>query len=108
MDDIAEKGFAAHWRYKIGEGDEESELTVWLKTIKDVLDDPNPNALDFLDTLKLNLFANEIVVFTPKGELITLPTNSTVLDVAYHLHSELGNKCIAGKVNHKLVLSLTA
>lgn len=103
MDDIAEKGFAAHWRYKIGEGDEESELTVWLKTIKDVLDDPNPNALDFLDTLKLNLFANEIVVFTPKGELITLPTNATVLDVAYHLHSELGNKCIAGKVNHKLV-----
>ncbi len=103
MDDIAERGFAAHWKYKIGEGDEESELTVWLKTIKDVLDDPNPNALDFLDTLKLNLFANEIVVFTPKGELITLPSNSTVLDVAYHLHSELGNKCIAGKVNHKLV-----
>lgn len=103
MDDIAEKGFAAHWRYKIGEGDEESELTVWLKTIKDVLDDPNPNALDFLDTLKLNLFSNEIVVFTPTGELITLPTNSTVLDVAYALHSDLGNKCIAGKVNHKLV-----
>lgn len=103
MDDIAEKGFAAHWRYKIGEGDEESELTVWLKTIKDVLDDPNPNALDFLDTLKLNLFANEIVVFTPSGELVTLPTNATVLDVAYHLHSELGNKCIAGKVNHRLV-----
>lgn len=103
MDDIAEKGFAAHWRYKIGEGDEESELTVWLKTIKDVLDDPSPNALDFLDTLKLNLFSNEIVVFTPKGELLTLPTNSTVLDVAYTLHSELGNKCIAGKVNHKLV-----
>ncbi|MDE6048951.1 MAG: HD domain-containing protein, partial [Paramuribaculum sp.] len=71
MDEIAEKGFAAHWKYKIGESDEESELNVWLRTIKDILDDPNPNAIDFLDTLKLNLFASEIVVFTPKGELIT-------------------------------------
>ena len=70
MDEIAEKGFAAHWKYKIGgESEEESELTVWLRTIKDILDDPNPNAIDFLDTLKLNLFASEIVVFTPKGEL---------------------------------------
>ncbi len=103
MDEIAEKGFAAHWKYKIGEGDEESELNVWLRTIKDILDDPNPNAIDFLDTLKLNLFASEIVVFTPKGELITLPTDSTVLDVAFELHSQIGTKCIAGKVNHKLV-----
>ena len=103
MDEIAEKGFAAHWKYKIGNGDEESELTVWLRTIKDILEDPNPNAVDFLDTLKLNLFAAEIVVFTPKGELVTLPQHSTVLDLAYALHSELGNRCIAGKVNHKLV-----
>lgn len=103
MDEIAEKGFAAHWKYKIGESDEESELNVWLRTIKDILDDPNPNAIDFLDTLKLNLFASEIVVFTPKGELITLPTQSTVLDVAFELHSQIGTKCIAGKVNHKLV-----
>ncbi len=104
MDEIAEKGFAAHWKYKIGgEGEEESELTVWLRTIKDILDDPNPNAIDFLDTLKLNLFSSEIVVFTPKGELLTLPAGSTVLDVAYTLHSEIGNHCIAGKVNHKLV-----
>ncbi len=103
MDEIAEKGFAAHWIYKIGEGDEESELNVWLRTIKDILDDPNPNAIDFLDTLKLNLFASEIVVFTPKGELITLPTESTVLDVAFELHSQIGTHCIAGKVNHKLV-----
>ena len=103
MDEIAEKGFAAHWKYKIGESDEESELNVWLRTIKDILDDPNPNALDFLDTLKLNLFASEIVVFTPKGELMTLPNNSTVLDVAFNLHSQIGTKCIAGKVNHKLV-----
>ena len=104
MDEIAEKGFAAHWRYKIGgESDEESELNVWLRTIKDILEDPNPSAIDFLDTLKLNLFASEIVVFTPTGELITLPAGSTVLDMAYALHSHLGNKCIAGKVNHKLV-----
>ncbi len=103
MDEIAEKGFAAHWKYKIGEGDEESELTVWLHTIKDILDDPEPSAIDFLDTLKLNLFASEIVVFTPAGELITLPSGSTVLDLAFYLHSELGTHCIAGKVNHRLV-----
>lgn len=103
MDDIAEKGFAAHWKYKIGEGEEESELNVWLKTIKDILDEPNPDAMDFLDTLKLNLFSSEIVIFTPKGELITLPSDSTVLDVAFELHSQIGLHCIAGKVNHKLV-----
>ncbi len=103
MDEIAEKGFAAHWKYKIGESDEEKELNVWLKTIKDILDDPTPNAIDFLDTLKLNLFASEIVVFTPKGELLTLPAGATVLDVAFTLHSEIGVHCIAGKVNHKLV-----
>lgn len=103
MDEIAEKGFAAHWKYKVGEGDEESELNVWLHTIKDILADPEPNALDFLDTLKLNLFSSEIVVFTPKGELLTLPNNSTVLDVAFNLHSQIGCHCIAGKVNHRLV-----
>lgn len=103
MDEIAEKGFAAHWKYKVGEGDEESELNAWLHTIKDILDDPEPNALDFLDTLKLNLFASEIVVFTPKGELLTLPMDATVLDVAFNLHSQIGCHCIAGKVNHKLV-----
>ena len=103
MDEIAEKGFAAHWKYKIGEGEEESELSAWLQTIKDILDDPNPNAIDFLDTLKLNLFASEIVVFTPKGELLNLPAGATVLDFAFELHSELGAHCIAGKVNHKLV-----
>jgi len=103
MDETAEKGFAAHWKYKIGEGDEESELQIWLQTIKDILDDPEPSAIDFLDTLKLNLFASEIVVFTPSGELITLPSGATVLDVAFNLHSELGSHCIAGKVNHRLV-----
>ena len=103
MDEIAEKGFAAHWKYKIGESDEESELSAWLRTIQDVLENPGPNAMDFLDTLKLNLFASEIVVFTPKGKLITLPKDATVLDMAFELHSELGCQCIAAKVNHKLV-----
>lgn len=103
MDEVAEKGFAAHWKYKIGEGDEETELKAWLGTIKDILEDPNPNAIDFLGTLKLNLFSTEISVFTPKGQLITLPAGSTVLDMAFTLHSQIGTKCIAAKVNHKLV-----
>ncbi len=103
MDEIAEKGFAAHWKYKIGEGEEETELDAWLKTIKDILDNPEPSAIDFLDTVKLNLFASEIVVFTPKGELLTLPAGATVLDAAFALHSEIGMHCIAGKVNHKLM-----
>ncbi|MDE6206935.1 MAG: RelA/SpoT family protein [Muribaculaceae bacterium] len=103
MDEIAEKGFAAHWKYKIGESDEESELNAWLLTIKDILDNPEPADIDFLNTLKLNLFASEIVVFTPAGELVTLPTGASVLDLAFHLHTELGMHCIAAKVNHKLV-----
>ena len=100
MNEMAERGFAAHWKYKIGEGEEESELASWLKTIQDILENPEPNALAFLDTIKLNLFSSEIVIFTPKGELMTLPVNSSVLDVAFNLHSEIGTHCIAGKVNH--------
>ena len=103
MDEIAEKGFAAHWKYKIGEGDEESELNAWLKTIKDILENPEPSAIDFLNTLKLNLFASEIVVFTPAGDVHTLPAGASVLDLAFELHSEIGMHCIAAKVNHKLV-----
>ena len=103
MDEIAEKGFAAHWKYKIGDGDEESELNAWLKTIKDILDNPEPSAIDFLNTLKLNLFSSEIVVFTPAGEPVTLPAGATVLDLAFALHTEIGMHCIAAKVNHKLV-----
>ena len=102
MDDIAERGFAAHWKYKIGEGEEEEELTTWLSTLNDILKDPQPNAIDFMDTIKLNLFASEIVVFTPKGETITLPKGATVLDLAFTLHTDLGTHCIAGNVNHKL------
>ena len=103
MDDIAERGFAAHWKYKIGEGEEEKELVRWLQTITDILKEPEPNAIDFLDTIKLNLFASEIVVFTTKGETMTLPKGASVLDMAFALHTDLGTHCIAGKVNHELV-----
>lgn len=103
MDDIAEKGFAAHWKYKEGKIEEDTELDKWLKTIKEILENPNPNAIDFLDTIKLNLFALEIFVFTPKGEIKTLPQGATALDFAYELHSNIGDKCIGAKVNHKLV-----
>jgi guanosine-3',5'-bis(diphosphate) 3'-pyrophosphohydrolase len=103
MNDIAEKGLAAHWKYKSGETADESELDKWLKTIKELLENPEPNALDFMDTFKLNLFASEIFVFTPKGEIKTIAQNATALDFAYSVHSDLGNHCIGAKVNHKLV-----
>ena len=104
MNDVAEQGFAAHWKYKEGGGSEdEGELEKWLKTIKEILDDPQPDAIDFLDTIKLNLFASEILVFTPKGELKTMPQNSTALDFAFSLHTDIGSHCIGAKVNHKLV-----
>lgn len=102
MNDIAEKGLAAHWKYKSGEADE-SELDKWLKTIKELLENPEPNAIDFMDTFKLNLFASEIFVFTPKGEIKTIAQGATALDFAYSVHSDLGNHCIGAKVNHKLV-----
>lgn len=103
MDDIAEKGFAAHWKYKEGKIEEDNELDKWLKTIKEILENPSPNALDFLDTIKLNLFSQEIFVFTPKGEIRTLAQGATTLDFAYELHSDIGDHSIGAKVNHKLV-----
>lgn len=103
MDDIAEKGFAAHWKYKENHVEEDTELDKWLQTITEILESPSPNALDFLDTIKLNLFSSEIFVFTPKGDIKTLPQGATALDFAYALHSDVGNKCIGAKVNHKLV-----
>lgn len=105
MDEVAEQGFAAHWKYKEG-GDyteDEGELNDWLKTIKEILDDPQPDAMDFLDAIKLNLFASEIFVFTPKGEIKTLPAGCTALDFAFQIHTFLGSHCIGAKVNHKLV-----
>ncbi|MBD5279856.1 MAG: bifunctional (p)ppGpp synthetase/guanosine-3',5'-bis(diphosphate) 3'-pyrophosphohydrolase [Bacteroides sp.] len=103
MDEIAELGYAAHWKYKTGVHEDETELDTWINTIKDILANPEPNAIDFLDTIKLNLFATEIYVFTPKGDLKTLPAGSTVLDLAFEIHSELGMHCMAGKINHRLV-----
>ena len=103
MDDIAEKGFAAHWKYKESNVEEDTELDKWIQTITEILESPDPNALDFLDTIKLNLFTSEIFVFTPKGDIKTLPQGATALDFAYAVHSDIGNKCIGAKVNHRLV-----
>ncbi len=102
MNEIAERGFAAHWKYK-GLNTSEGELDRWIKTIKEHLENPNSNALEFLDEFKMNLFSQEIMVFTPKGHLKNLPKDSTALDYAYEIHSEIGNKAIGAKVNHKLV-----
>ena len=105
MHEVAEQGIAAHWKYK-AQGEDNSadeQLDNWLHTIKEILDDPQPNALDFLDTIKLNLYATEIFVFTPKGEIKTVPQNCTALDFAYSIHTFLGNHCIGAKVNHRLV-----
>ena len=103
MDEIAELGYAAHWKYKTGVTDEDTELDKWMNTIKDILANPEPDAIDFLDTIKLNLFSSEIYVFTPRGDLVTLPAGSTLLDLAFEIHTELGRHCIAGKINHRLV-----
>ncbi len=102
MNEVAEKGLAAHWKYKLGES-EESELDKWLRQIKELLQHPEPSAIDFMDTFKLNLFASEIFVFTPKGEIKTIAQGATALDFAYLMHSQLGDRCIGAKVNHKLV-----
>ena len=105
MNEVAEQGFAAHWKYKDkGEyTEDENELNEWLRTIKEILDDPQPDAMDFLDAIKLNLFASEIFVFTPKGEIKTMPAGCTALDFAFQIHTLLGSHCIGAKVNHKLV-----
>lgn len=101
MNEIAERGLAAHWKYKVGHNDE-SELDKWLREIKDILANPEPNAMDFLGNFKLNLFAQEVFVFTPGGEIITMPQGATVLDLAFHLHTDLGVHCIGAKVDHEL------
>lgn len=103
MDEVAEMGYAAHWKYKTGEYDTEKRLDDLMLKVKDILADPSPDALDFLDTVKLNLFSADIYVFTPKGDLITLPSGSTVLDMAFAIHTHIGQHCVAGKIGHKLV-----
>lgn len=103
MDEIAEKGFAAHWKYKNSTTQQESELDKWLKKVREILNDPNADAIEFVNEFKMNLFSSEIQVFTPKGQIKTLPQRATALDFAYEIHSEVGNAAMAAKVNYKLV-----
>ena len=101
MDDIAENGLAAHWRYKGGKGGE--EIDKWLKNIREILENPQLNPVDFIDDFKVNIYEDEIFVFTPKGDLLKLRAGATLLDFAYEIHSKIGDKCVGGKVNGKLV-----
>lgn len=103
MDDIAEQGLAAHWRYKNDLVEEDRELGIWLDTIREVLNHPDSKGMEFLDTVHLSLYANDITVFTPKGRPITLPLNASVLDFAYAVHTDLGDHCLGAKVNHKVL-----
>ncbi|MCW0484630.1 RelA/SpoT family protein [Gaoshiqia sediminis] len=102
MDAIAERGFAAHYKYK-GVQASETELDRWLEKIREMLQNPESDALEFLDEFKMNLYSSEIVVFTPKGRMVNLPKGATVIDFAYEIHTDLGNRCIGAKINHKLV-----
>ncbi|HVS92488.1 MAG TPA: bifunctional (p)ppGpp synthetase/guanosine-3',5'-bis(diphosphate) 3'-pyrophosphohydrolase [Mucilaginibacter sp.] len=101
MNEIAEKGFAAHWKYK--ESTTDSGLDQWVQKVREMLKNPELNALDFLDDFKMNLFSDEIFIFTPKGMLIQLPQGATALDFAFEIHTDVGATCIGAKVNHKLV-----
>jgi len=103
MDEMAEKGFAAHWKYKDSPDSPENKLDQWLNQVREVLENPEDNAIDFIDNFKLSLFSEEIYVFTPNGDLKTLPVGATALDFGFHIHSQIGSKCIGAKVNHKLV-----
>ncbi len=102
MNEIAEKGLAAHWKYKEG-NHTESKLDAWLQHLRDILDNPDTDTLDFLQDFKLDLFTEEIYVYTPKGEMRVLPKGATALDFAFDIHSELGARCIGAKVNYRLV-----
>jgi guanosine-3',5'-bis(diphosphate) 3'-pyrophosphohydrolase len=101
MNEIAEKGFAAHWKYK--ESSNDNGLDQWIMKVREMLSNPEANALDFLDDFKMNLFSDEIFIFTPKGALLQLPLGATALDFAFEIHTDVGAKCIGAKVNHKLV-----
>jgi guanosine-3',5'-bis(diphosphate) 3'-pyrophosphohydrolase len=103
MNEIAEKGYAAHWKYKDTASEKESQLEEWIGKIREMLESPEENALDFIDDFKLNLFADDIFVFTPTGEMRTIPSGATALDFAFEIHSKVGEHCIGAKVNHKLV-----
>ncbi len=102
MDEVAEKGLAAHWKYK-EDSEQQSGFDKWISEIRELIESKEGDALDFIDDFKMNLFSEEIFIFTPKGDLRTLPVNATALDFAFDVHSEVGAKCIGAKVNHKLV-----
>ena len=102
MDEIAEKGYAAHWKYKHG-GSKENSLDTWIEKIRELLTNPESNAIDFIDDFKLNLYSGEIYIFTPGGDLKTLPKGGTALDFAFEVHTDVGLKCMGVKVNGKLV-----
>ena len=102
MDDIAEKGFAAHWKYK-NTPSKESNLDNWINRIRELLENANSNAIDFVDDFKMNLFSEEIFIFTPNGDLKTLPKDATPVDFAYEIHTEVGSHCLGAKVNGRLV-----
>ncbi len=103
MDDIAERGFAAHWKYKHASiSQEEDGLDKWLKKVRDALNSPTESALEFLDNFKLSLYKTDIVVFTPKGEPHNLPYGASVLDFAYEIHTKIGNHAIGAKINHRI------
>jgi len=101
MDEIAERGYASHWKYK-GDNSPESELDKWIKKIRQMLENPLEDPIEFLDEFKMNLFSSEIMVFTPKGTLVSLPKGASALDFAYDIHTEIGNKAIGAKINYKL------
>ncbi len=103
MDELAEKGYAAHWKYKDSAADKENNLENWLQRIREMLENPDPNALEFMDDFKLNLFSDELFAFTPKGDMKTLPVGATALDFAFEIHTKVGEQCIGAKVNFKLV-----
>ncbi len=102
MDEVAERGYAAHWKYK-GDTSRETELDKWIKKIRVMLENPLEDPIEFLDEFKMNLFSSEIMVFTPKGSLVSLPKGASALDFAYEIHSEIGNKAIGAKINYKLL-----
>ncbi len=103
MDELAEKGYAAHWKYKEASQERENKLEEWLRKVREALENPNEDALEFIDDFKLNLFSDEIYVFTPKGEMKTLPAGATALDFAFEIHTKIGEQAIGAKVNQKLV-----
>jgi GTP pyrophosphokinase len=104
MDEIAERGYAAHWKYKTdGAASSESGLESWINKVRDMLENNNSDALEFMDEFRNNLFVEEVFVFTPKGELIILPDKATALDFAFEIHTDIGLHCLGAKVNQKLV-----